>query len=70
MYTTTNFYASFREWLDNNFPVLDEEVWSRILDEDKDIDYSIMGSGQWVEREEVIQSEVMENNTDNEDRGD
>lgn len=59
----TNFYSSFREWLTTNFPVLNEAIWDEILEEDRNVDYSTIGSGtvELVE-EEVIGENVIESN--------
>lgn len=41
----SNFYGVFREWLDQNYPVLDSDVFGVVMEEDRSIDYSVTGSG-------------------------
>ena len=36
----TNFYAAFREWLEDNYPILNSDIWDKIMEEDSSIDYS------------------------------
>ncbi len=50
----TNFYVVFREWMNVNFPALDDVLWSRLLEEDENIDYSEVGSGRVYEDDEEI----------------
>lgn len=45
----TNFYVSFREWIDKFYSNLTEEVWGQIIAEDENIDYSVTGSGMQYE---------------------
>lgn len=35
----TNFYTKFREWLDANFPVITEEQWDELKEEDLRFQY-------------------------------
>ncbi len=49
----TNFYVAFRDWMNINFPAIDSVVWSELLEEDEDIDYSTIGNGR-MQEETVI----------------
>ena len=51
---TNNFYVAFREWTNINFPILNDEVWSDLLDEDESISYSEVGNGR-IHEELVIE---------------
>ena len=41
---THHFYSSFREWLKTNYPELNEESWSIVVEEDSNYDYDNLGS--------------------------
>ena len=59
----TNFYGGFREWIGINFPTLNDVTWSQLLEEDRNIDYSMTGSGMTCE--EVIDDGIApETNSD------
>ena len=50
----TNFYGAFRDWFSQQFPCLDDAVWSELLEEDENIDYSVTGNGR-VEEQTVLE---------------
>lgn len=56
----TNFYSSFREWVDVNFPVLNDNLWIDILDEDENIDYGTVGTGKGIQYNETVEEEVLD----------
>ena len=47
-----NFYSKFRDWLNINFEIRNEDTWKVVLEEDLQIDYAIVGSGITVPQEE------------------
>ena len=49
---STYFYPSFRDWLGKFHCNLTQSDWEEIIEEDKDIDYSTVGSGLQFEVEE------------------
>lgn len=55
-FPATNFYGSFREWLDLNYQHFNDETWNGIMDEDATIDYKNTGSGV-DSTEQVVESE-------------
>jgi hypothetical protein len=35
----TNFYGTFRDWVNSNYPDLTGDVWTAIIEEDEAINY-------------------------------
>ncbi len=54
----TNFYVAFREWINVNFPTLNDVVWSGLLEEDENIDYSHVGNGRIYEETVIDEGEL------------
>ena len=54
----THFYTVFREWININFQTLNDEIWSELVEEDANVDYSVVGNGRLYEETVIAEDEV------------
>lgn len=54
----TNFYTAFREWINTNFQTVNDVIWSELLEEDENVDYSVTGNGRIYEETVVNDGET------------